>query len=385
MKLKTQFRFVLKLLTTFLAGSLLLSACDIAPMATALPTQTTLPPSGEATQMPISPTPILTGEVSGTEVTFGSLNLVVPSGVANGASGSEYPRFDGEDTPWWQKTPGHQQIILDDYYVLQGKFYPPQIYVYPAQAYAELVPTAFESLHRLNNILSNPDAQIMVDQLPAVPFFNAQPVFAANIQALSFQNGAGVRFLTQYAQYPAPVNNHELLYHFQGVTDDGAYYILAIFPITAPGLAETSETAADLPLGGIAYPDMANPNADWQGYYAAAADLLNGISSDTFTPSINQLDLLIQSIKVADSNSSWSAEANWENAIAILNTGRVTEVVQSHHLEVTLSLEDGSQIKTIEPALTVIHTPDGYVRSGHVPDEYAIIPNLISTPQKEIQ
>lgn len=250
--------------------------------------------------MPVSPTPILPEEVSGTEVTFGSLTLVVSSGVANGASGSEYLRFDDEDAPWWQKTPGHQQIMLGDYYVLQGKFHQPQIYVYPAQAYAELVPTAFESLHRLNNILSNPDAQIKVDQLPAVPFLNAQPVFAANIKALSFQNGAGVRFLTQYAQFPAPVNNHELFYHFQGVTQDGAYYILAIFPITAPGLAATSEKAAALPLGGIAYPDMANPNADWLGYYAAAADLLNGISSDTFTPSINKLDLLIQSIKVAD-------------------------------------------------------------------------------------
>lgn len=351
MKLKTQSRFVLKLLTTFLAGSLLLSACDNAPTTTVLPTHTMLPATGEATQMLVSPTPILTEEVSGTEVTFGSLTLVVPSGVANGASGSEYPRFDHEDASWWQKTPGHQQIMLGDYYVLQGKFHQPQIYVYPAQAYAELVPTAFESLHRLNNILSNPDAQIKVDQLPAVPFLNAQPVFAANIKALSFQNGAGVRFLTQYAQYLAPVNNHELFYHFQGVTQDGAYYILAIFPITAPGLAATSEKAAALPLGGIAYPDMSNPNADWLGYYTAATNQLNGTSPDTFTPSINQLDWLIQSIKIADSNSSWPAEANWETAIAILNTGRVTEVVQSHHLEVTLTLEDGSQIKTVEPAL----------------------------------
>lgn len=348
---KTQSHFFSKLLTAVLTWTILFSACDIVPMATVLPTNTTLPPSGDAAQMPTSTAPVLAPEVSGTEVTFGLLTLVVPPGVANGASESIHPRFDGEEAAWWQKTPGHQQIMLGDDYILQGKFYQPQIYVYPLQTYVELVPTAFENLHRLKNLLSNPDLPSKVDQLPAVPFLNAQPVFASNIQALSFQNGTGVRFLTQYAQYPAPVNNHELFYHFQGVTHDETYYILAIFPITAPGVAETSEMAAALPLGGVAYPDMANPTANWQGYYTAAADLLNGTSPDTFTPSIHQLDLLIQSLKIDDPKSSLPAEVNWETAIEILNTGRVTEVVQSHQREVILTLNDGSQIKTLEPAL----------------------------------
>ena len=91
-----------------------------------------------------------------TAVTYGSLSFVVPPGVAGGASGSEYPRVDSEDAAWWQKTPGHLQVTLGDYYVLQGKFHQPQVSVYPAQAYAELVPPAFESLHRLNNILGIP-------------------------------------------------------------------------------------------------------------------------------------------------------------------------------------------------------------------------------------
>ena len=45
------------------------------------------------------------------------------------------------------------------------------------------------------------------------------------------------------------------------------------------------------------------------------------------------------------------AEVNWGTAVEVLNTGRVTEVVQSHNLEVILRLEDGSQIKTFEPSL----------------------------------
>jgi hypothetical protein len=234
-----------------------------------------------------------------TTTTYGPLTLTIPPGVASGASGSEIGPFDSEDAAWWQKTPGHLEVMLGDYYVLQGKFHRPQISVYPAQAYAELVPPAFESLHRLNNILGNPGRSISADQLPAVPFFNAQQVFASNIQPISFQNGAGVRFLTEYAQYTAPVNNHELFYHFQGVTRDGAYYIIAILPITAPVLAETSDAAVAPPSGGIAYPDITDPHADWPAYYTAVTNLLDGTSPDTLTPTINQLDLLVQSMQIA--------------------------------------------------------------------------------------
>jgi hypothetical protein len=275
------------------------------------------PVTEEPIQIQASPTPIAATEVpatavpttesltaqppsdTGTAVTFGSLSLIVPPGVASGASGSDYPRIDSEDAAWWQKTPGHLQVMLGDYYVLQEKYHQPQIYVYPAQAYAELVPAAFESIRRLDNILYSSDGSISEDQLPAVPFFNAQQVFAANIQAISFQNGGGVRFLTEYAQYNAPVNNHELFYQFQGVTRDGAYYIVAIFPVTVPVLAENSDAAAVLPTGGIPYPDITDTNADWQGYYTAVTNLLNGTSPDTFMPSINQLDLLIASMVIA--------------------------------------------------------------------------------------
>jgi hypothetical protein len=50
----------------------------------------------------------------------GSLPLVPPE-IATGASGSDIARLDSPDAAWWQKTPGHLQVSLSDYYVLQGK------------------------------------------------------------------------------------------------------------------------------------------------------------------------------------------------------------------------------------------------------------------------
>ena len=304
----------MKKIFLFLSLFILISlACDVsvnlAPTGT-VPTANTTPvliePATTTPEIFISLTQAIpatavaqASPVTNTLVTFGRLTLEIPSSVASGASGSEIAPVTNEDAAYWEKTPGHLQVSLSDYYVLQGKFHQPQIYVYPAIDYAVLVPGAFESMHRLRNIMSAV-VPSTPDQLPAVPFFNAAQVFASNIQTVSFQNGSGLRFLTEYAQYPAPVNNQELVYHFQGFSNDGEYYIVAIFPITVPVLAETGDAGSPLPSSGILYPSFDDPDPEaLQKYYVDVANLLNTTSPEAFTPSISQLDALIQSMWVA--------------------------------------------------------------------------------------
>ncbi len=268
-------------------------ACDMS-VSLAPSTNTAVPQPGDTTipsETPISPLPPTTG----VQVSHRPLSLVLPTGLASGVSGTDFPRVEGEDHPYWELTPGHTVVKLEGYF-LQGKFHQPQIYVYPAMAYVEMFPGAFESMHRLRNVM-NPVAPITADQLPAVPFFNAAQLFASNVQAIPFQNGSGIRFLTQYDQYPAPINNNELFYHFQGFTNDAEYYIVAVLPMTAPVLAETADAGATLPAGGIQYPADPNPEAI-QKYYEDAANLLSATPNESFTPAIGQLDALIQSIQV---------------------------------------------------------------------------------------
>lgn len=236
-------------------------------------------------------------EVGTVTVTIDPLTINLPPALAEGVRGLQVPPAAGQDLPYWELTPGHTIIELEDY-VLQEKFHKPQIYVYPATAYAEIFPGAFESMHRLRNVMNDPGMAISADQLPAVPFFNAAQIFASNFRTISFQNGSGVRFLTEYAQYFATVNNYDLIYHFQGFTDDGEFYIIAILPVTAPALAETSDFEAVVPVGGIAFPDINDPNVDMQAYYASVTDLLNATPSEAFTPALSQLDALIQSMRV---------------------------------------------------------------------------------------
>jgi hypothetical protein len=251
------------------------------------PTNPPAPTAPAATQPPAS---------TGTLVTYSPLTVTIPQSIASGASGRDFPRLDGDDAAWWEKTPGHLQVSLGDYYTLRGKTHLPAIYVYPALAYAELVPAAFESIHRLQNYLYAPNNVPALDQLPGVPFFNAQTVFAAHIQPVAFQNGKGIRYITEYAQYPASANNTDLFYNFIGVTSDGERYIVAIFPLTNPVLAETSDAGAPLPTGGIPYPSMADPAANMDAYYIAVTGLLNVQLPDSFTPRLGELDRLIQSM-----------------------------------------------------------------------------------------
>lgn len=284
----------------FLTLLLLVSlACDmsvtIVPTAQApLPTNTMIPAATSA------PTQVATSAVTsdpGVQISVDPVSIVLSPGLAAGARGIQVPGAEGEDVAPWDVAPPHVEFQLEGY-VLQNRLHEPRIYVFPAVQYAEMRPVAFESMLRLDNISGHPELPLSNDELPLVPFFSAQPVFASQIQRLSFPNGQGVRFLTEYAQYAASVNNHDMFYQYQGLTDDGAYYIIAIFPISAPLLAETSDAGAVLPTGGIPYPYLADPSADMQSYYVAVTNLLNTASPDLFTPTLHQLDTLIQSIRI---------------------------------------------------------------------------------------
>lgn len=228
-------------------------------------------------------------------VTLNNVSFTLPIGVANDALSEMVAATPGtESDPWWGIAPAHLQFKLTGYQ-LQGTMLEPQILVYPAEEYAQMENSpATDQIARLKNILAG--AAVSKETLPAVGFFNAGQIFAAHMQRIDFKSGKGVRYLTQYAQYAAPVNNHELVYEFQGLTDDGKYYIIAVLPVTSSILAEDEKPDAVIPPGGVPLPANGIP-AD-AAYYDAVASALNAMYPDSFNPSLFQLDTLISSITV---------------------------------------------------------------------------------------
>jgi hypothetical protein len=253
---------------------------------TAVPTEDiSTPVSTEAASEPATQT-------GGTPISYEGVSFIIPGGVASAANTEKITAVESNSGAPWEIAPTHLRFTLTEYQ-LQGRLHEPQIFVYPADEYAQSNPTASEQIERLRRILAG--GTPLLETLPIVPFFNATPQIAASIKLLPFQNGGGVRWLTQYAQYAAPINNHELFYHFQGLTSDGKHYIIAVLPITASILPEDEKPEATIPEGGVPIPTDVGPN---DVYYFSVTEKLNALSPDAFTPSPGALDALIQSILV---------------------------------------------------------------------------------------
>jgi hypothetical protein len=197
----------------------------------------------------------------------------------------------------WEAGPAHLQITLQDY-SLGSSFHVPQIFVYPAPDYAAENPAAADSLKRLQMILSNPGGQYTNDQYPHIPFFNAGQVFAAQEKTLSFNGGSGIRFVTQYAQDVSPINNGGVFYHFEGLSSDGKYYMIAILPVNLPFLPADNNPDSPVPSGGIAFPQNNAPGPDFDNYFKQVTGMINTAPSGQFSPPLNALDALIQSISI---------------------------------------------------------------------------------------
>ncbi len=300
MKMKKQTLYIM------LGVAVITLACSLTGVAPAAPTAVPMDQVGTVvaatmqalltgTPGPNQPAPTQAAtQVSNTSVVCQNVSLVIPPGLAGGVA-AEAVQAVGEDSGApWDVAPAHVKCTLTGYQ-LQGKFHEPAIYVYPADAYAQAQPGAAEQIDRLKKILAG--SAPLKETLPDVPFFNAGSLIAANIKVIPFQNGSGVRALTQYAQYSGPINNRELFYHFQGLTSDNKYYVIAILPITAPILAEDEKPEAPVPPDGVPIPPGVGPD---NAYYASVTMKLNALAPDSYAPSLNTLDGLMQSILVTN-------------------------------------------------------------------------------------
>lgn len=67
-------------------------------------------------------------------------------------------------------------------------------------------------------------------RMPFVPMYDVGEALRAKVSYIDFRGGHGVAFVTQYMMEDTLVSNQALAYVFQGLTDDGNYYVSAAFP-----------------------------------------------------------------------------------------------------------------------------------------------------------
>lgn len=235
----------------------------------------------------------------GISVSFQNVSFTLPVGLASDAAPSTIPAQTDDNGGPWGAGPEHIEFRLDNYNVPAHSFGVIQISVYPAQAYANANTGANISLQRLQGVLSNPSASMTRESLPQVPSFNAAAMITAQAQRVDFQNGHGLRLISQYGQAAGPISNNGTFYNFQGLTNDGKYYIIAVLPVQAPFLENGDDPNAPLPTGGIPFPGYQSIDTKaFEDYYQAVTDKLNSTPPDQFSPSLSVLDGLMQSLQV---------------------------------------------------------------------------------------
>jgi len=167
--------------------------------------------------------------------------------------------------------------------------------------FEELVPSLVDHVAQMQQVLTDKPV-VFTTSIPVLPVMGAAQVFRSNIEYNDFQNGTGVGFITEYAQYAAPVNNHDMFYTYQGLTTDGKYWVSVILPINAAFLQPAAENAT-IPADGIAAPADINSATfadDMIAYYAAMTQKLDATSPDAFNPTLTCISQFVRSISISD-------------------------------------------------------------------------------------
>jgi hypothetical protein len=191
----------------------------------------------------------------------------------------------------WSIEPTHVRFTFDDY-VLPDTLHQPRIVVYPVDEYEAISEHGAKTIVDLRQLLV--DRPAAPEAIPFLPPLNAGQLIRAQVAYIDFQDGTGVRFLTQYAQTYLPINNRELFYTFQGLADDGNAYVAAILPVSHP-ILPPDFMAYEGHLGTLA--------RTYETYIAAVRDQFDEQDASSYTPDLSQLDAMIQSLEVS---SSWS-------------------------------------------------------------------------------
>ena len=83
-----------------------------------------------------------------------------------------------------------------------------------------------------------------------------------------------------------------MFYTFQGITDDGQFYVSALFPVET-GIFPNEAPAC--PKCGDANYD---PFAEWTTVLAEQLLQLNALSEESFVPSLTVLDDVVRSVRI---------------------------------------------------------------------------------------
>lgn len=241
-----------------------------------------------------------------TEFVSGDVRFVYPTAFATSITETRVeatPTVDQFDQFVPDANPAYSQFTLDGFQLGDQAVYPPTIKIYHTADFgADDTQDYFGyrvEMNTLNELLQQrPDPNFYtaevwatrpdVPRLPYLPFPSSGQVLRTNIRYVPFDDGWGVRYITYFNQAVQAILDYDLMFTFQGVTDDGSTYITIYFPImsgTLPTVWPDDLTIDDL-------------IENYPTYINEIDAMLNAQADANFMPSLTTLDDLILSLSV---------------------------------------------------------------------------------------
>jgi len=217
-------------------------------------------------------------------------------GLAKSVHGEARPALPipSEPEPGFGAEPANVRVRFDadklsDYVTSAER----QVVVYPAPAFRELFVKARlgkgNPVDALSGLLKKGSTKIP-GEIPILPPADAAQILKTWVKILPFHGGKGFAFVAYYAQDDVPVANDGLFYTFQGLTDDGRYWVAVYYPISASVLPRTVQES----------PELKDPKAfdkKFKPYLQKTARALEDPKT-VYTPDLAKLDALVRSIEI---------------------------------------------------------------------------------------
>lgn len=168
-----------------------------------------------------------------------------------------------------------------------------QVVIYPAPAFRELFVKAGEGEGNPVDVLRallKKGTPAVKGEIPLLPPTDSGQILKARVKLLRFHGGKGFAFLTTYAQDINPVVNDSLFYTFQGLTDDGRYWVAVYYPVSASVLPKSVRESPEAK-------DYKALEDNFKVYLKKTVRALDDPKT-IYTPDLEKLDDLVRSIEI---------------------------------------------------------------------------------------
>jgi hypothetical protein len=185
----------------------------------------------------------------------------------------------------------------------------PEIIVYPIAEYIKLFQGSEdysdvldEKFQNLKTTISK-QPSVIKGEYPFIPFVDATQILHSHLSYLSFKDGKGIGFVTQFnSSDPILVNNKNIVYVFQGITSNGKYLISATFPLKSSLLPDGQHVESHkgyiIPENFFKRENLSLNEENYKNYILSVEQELNSATDEQFTPNLAEIKKMLSSIEI---------------------------------------------------------------------------------------